>query len=294
MTEAMYPYVIFTDATADMPQEAIRKYDIQVLSMLYRLDDQDILYDGIWADEKIGTFYDRLRAGAPVSTSQISPGDYEEAFVPYLEKGMDVLYIAFSSGLSGTYQSSLISAKALMERFPGRVIRSVDTLCASYGEGIAVLKAAENRQQGISIEENARQIENGIQSIAHWFTVDDLMYLKRGGRVSAATAIIGTTLQIKPVMHVDEQGRLVPTEKAQGRRSSLKAIARKMRETGVGLEGQTVCIGHCDAKADAEWLAGMVHKTMPIRDVYIGPINPVIATHSGPGTLALFFLAKQR
>lgn len=290
----MNPYVIFTDATADLPPEAFRRYDIQTLPMVYRLSGQDALYEGGWADERIHAFYDRLRAGEPVSTSQISPGTYEEFFTPWLEKGVDVLYVCFSSGLSGTFQSSNISAPDLMERFPGRKVVTVDSLGATFGEGLAVLQAAENREKGMTIEENAQWLNDHVLKNVHWFTVDDLMFLKRGGRISAATAIIGTTLKIKPVMHVDDAGHLIPVDKAQGRHTSLKALAKKMRETGVNLEEQTVYIGHGDAKEDAEYLADAIRKTATVRGIHIGMINPIIGAHSGPGTMALFFVGTHR
>jgi DegV family protein with EDD domain len=281
------PYVIFTDATADLPAEDFRRYEIQSLPMLYRLAGRDTLYDGSWPDERVHAFYDRLRAGDSISTSQISPGAYEEAFSPWLEKGYDVFYVCFSSGLSGTYQSSNISAPVLMERYPGRKVVISDSLGATFGEGLAVLQAAKNREAGMSIEDNARWIDAHVLQNVHWFTVDDLMFLKRGGRISAATAMSRTTLKIKPVMHVDDAGHLIPVEKAQGRRTSLKAIARKMRETGVELAGQTVYIGHGDAKADADFLADVIRKTVPVKAIHIGMINPIIGAHSGPGHLGV-------
>ncbi len=288
------PYVIFTDATADLPPEDFQRYQIQVLPMLYRLSGQDALYEGGWTDARAHAFYDRLRKGEPVSTSQISPGTYEEFFTPWLEKGLDVLYVSFSSGLSGTFQSGNIASPMLMERFPGRNVLVADSLGATFGEGLAVLQAARNREQGMSIEDNAQWIKAHVLENVHWFTVDDLMFLKRGGRISAATAILGTTLQIKPVMHVDDEGHLIPVDKAQGRRTSLKAIAKRMRESGVGLQAQTVYIGHGDAQGDAEFLAETIRKTIPVQAIHIGMINPIIGSHSGPGTIALFFVGSHR
>jgi len=288
------PYVIFTDATADLPAEVFQAHDIQVLPMYYKLSGQETLYEGGWPDERLHEFYDRLRGGEPVSTSQITPGAYEEAFSPWLEKGQDILYVCFSSGLSGSYQSACVAAPLLMERFPGRKVVVCDSLGATFGEGLAALQAARNREQGMSIEENSKWIDEHVLMNVHWFTVDDLMFLKRGGRISAATAILGTTLQIKPVMHVDDAGHLIPVEKAQGRRTSLKAIAKKMKESGVGLEAQTVYIGHGDARADAEFLAETIRKTVPVGGIHIGMISPIIGAHSGPGTIALFFVGSHR
>lgn len=288
------PYVIFTDVTADLPAEEIQIHEIQMLPMYYKLSGQDALCEGRWTDERLHAFYDRLRGGETVSTSQVTPAMYEEYFTPWLEKGRDILYICFSSGLSGSYQSACVAASLLMERFPGRKVVVCDSLGATFGEGLAVLQAAQNREQGFAIEDNARWINDHVLNNVHWFTVDDLMFLKRGGRISAATAILGTTLQIKPVMHVDDEGHLVPVEKAQGRRSSLKAIAKKMQESGVGLESQTVYIGHGDARGDAEFLAEVIRKTVPVQGIHIGMISPVIGAHSGPGTIALFFVGSRR
>ena len=288
------PYVIITDATADLPAEELLRYDIQVIPMFYKISGEDTLYEGGWPDERLHAIYERLRGGEQVSTSQITPATYEEYFTPWLEKGRDILYISFSSGLSGSYQSACVSAPVLMERFPGRKVVVCDSLGATFGEGLAVLQAARNREQGMPVEENGKWIEGHVQNNVHWFTVDDLMFLKRGGRISAATAILGTTLQIKPVMHVDDEGRLVPVEKAQGRRTSLKGIAKKMRESGVGLEAQTVYIGHGDARDDAEFLAEVIRKTVPVQRIHIGMISPIIGAHSGPGTVALFFVGSRR
>ena len=288
------PYIIFTDVTSDLPAEEIQTYNIQVLPMYYKLSGQDALCEGGWTDERLHSFYDRLRGGETVSTSQVTPTMYEVYFTPWLEKGRDILYICFSSGLSGSYQSACVAAPLLMERFPGRKVVVCDSLGATFGEGLAVLQAAQNREQGLAIEDNARWVNDHVLNNVHWFTVDDLMFLKRGGRISAATAILGTTLQIKPVMHVDDEGHLVPVEKAQGRRSSLKAIAKKMQESGVGLESQTVYIGHGDAKSDAEFLAEVIRKTVPVQSIHIGMISPVIGAHSGPGTIALFFVGSRR
>jgi DegV family protein with EDD domain len=287
-------YVIYTDTTADLPREDLLRYEIQVLPMTYRLGGQESLYDGSWDEARVCAFYERLRGGEMATTSQIAPGTYEEAFTPWLEKGVDILYVCFSSGLSGTFQSALIASQMLMERFPGRKVIAVDSLGATFGEGLAVLHAAHNREQGMSIDENAKKVKARVLNNVHWFTVDDLMFLKRGGRISAATAILGTTLQIKPVMHVDDEGHLVPVEKAQGRRASLKAIARKMRDTGVELEKQTVYIGHGDARADAEFLADTIRNTVAVNGIHIGTISPIIGAHSGPGTIALFFVGSHR
>ena len=288
------PYVIFTDATADLPAEELQIHDIQVLPMYFKLNGQETLYDGAWPEERLHAFYDRLRGGEMVTTSQITPSIYEEAFAPWLEKGQDILYVCFSSGLSGSFQSANVAASLLMERFPGRKVVVSDSLGATFGEGLAVLQAARNREQGLGIEENARWIGDHVLKNVHWFTVDDLMFLKRGGRISAATAILGTTLQIKPVMHVDDEGHLIPVEKAQGRRTSLKAIARKMQESGVGLESQKVYIGHGDAKRDAEFLAEAIRKIVTVKDIHIGMISPIVGAHSGPGTIALFFVGSHR
>ena len=205
-----------------------------------------------------------------------------------------MLYLAFSSGLSGTYQSARLAQEELRERFPDRTFTVVDSLCASMGEGLLAYYAATMRQQGCTLEETAAWLEENKLKLCHWFTVDDLHHLKRGGRVSPATAVVGTMLNIKPVLHVDDNGHLIPMEKVRGRRQSLEALVRHMKETVENPEEQMIFISHGDCPQDAEYVAGRIRETMTVRDIRIHTIGPVIGTHSGPGTVALFFLGSHR
>ena len=210
-----------------------------------------------------------------------------------LAAGQDVLVITFSSGLSTTYQSAVIAAGELAEKYPQRKLRVVDSLCASLGQGLLVWYACRKRDEGAAVAELADWLESEKGRICQWFTVDDLMYLKRGGRVSAATALVGTMLQIKPVLHVDDEGRLISMSKVRGRKASVEAMAKKFDELGISGENDTVFICHGDCREDAEYLAGLL-KQRGVREVFIGYTGAVIGSHSGPGTLAIFFRGQRR
>ena len=211
-----------------------------------------------------------------------------------LEQGRDVLYLGFSSGLSGTYEAVELLVKQLAAEFPERKLRSVDTLAASGGEGLLVWHAVQRARGGASIDEVRDWVEQHKLNLAHWFTVDDLNHLKRGGRVSAAAALFGTMLSIKPVLHVDDTGHLVPVSKTRGRKASLLALVDRMAESAVDPAGQTIFISHGDCEADAEFVADEVRRRFGVQDIYINYVGPVIGNHSGPGTLALFFLGSRR
>jgi DegV family protein with EDD domain len=213
---------------------------------------------------------------------------------PLLQAGKDVLVLAFSSGLSTTYNSAVIAAEDLKERYPDRKVYVVDTLCASMGQGLLVYLTAQQKADGKTIEEARDFAEESKRRLCHWFTVDDLNHLKRGGRISAATALVGTMLSIKPVLHVDDEGHLISMGKARGRQASLKALVDKMEETAIDPGSQTVFISHGDCLRDAETVAAMVKERFGVQNVVISYVGPVIGSHSGPGTMALFFLGRQR
>lgn len=289
-------YVIITDSTCDLTPELIEELDIVVIPMEFTMAEGEV-YKNYPDGRELGfqAFYDRVRAGAQPKTNQINAATYMEVAAPYLDKGQDVLILAFSSALSGTYQSSVLAVEELREKYPDRQIYTVDTLSASMGEGLLIYHAAKKREEGLSVSELAHWVEENRLRLCHWFTVDDLNHLKRGGRVSSAAALFGTILGIKPVLHVDDAGRLIPREKVRGRRSSLEALAKHMRETIDPAEGeQTIFISHGDCEQDVKYLIDLIRERVPVKEIKVGYIGPVIGAHSGPGTVAVFYLGTTR
>ena len=244
-------------------------------------------------DDRIADFYAGMRGGEVAKTSAVNPEGWAAVIEPVLAAGQDALVLGFSSGLSTTYQSAVIAANELMEKYPQRKVITVDTLCAALGQGLLVWHTCKKRDEGLSLEELAAWVEDNKLHLAHWFTVDDLVYLKRGGRVSAATAVVGAMLNIKPVLKVDDNGKLVSAMKVRGRKSAVKALADKLDEAE-GFDNSTVFICHADCIADAELLKAMVQQKHPGTEVMIGNLGAVIGSHAGPGTLALFFLSQKR
>ena len=288
------PFVLLTDSSADLGAELVRDLDIQVLPLSFTIHNKNYYNYPDNRDMNPHEFYIRLRHGEVATTSAMNVAQYTEVMEPFLQQGLDVLILAFSSGLSSTYQSSRLAAEELMEKYPQRKIFTVDTLCASMGQGLLVYLAARKRQGGASIEEVRDWTETRKLSICHQFTVDDLHFLKRGGRISGATALMGTMLNIKPVLHVDGTGRLVNIGKARGRQAALKALMDKMEQTAIDPHSQTVFISHGDCPEDAQTLAQMVRERFGVREIVINYIGPVIGAHSGPGTLALFYIGTER
>ena len=228
------------------------------------------------------------------TTAAANPTEWAAAIEPVLAAGEDALVLAFSSGLSTTYQSAVIAADELMEKYPDRQVKVVDTLCASLGQGLLVWYACQKRDAGFSLEDLTAWCEDKKMHLCHWITVDDLLYLKRGGRISAATAVMGTMLQIKPIIHMDDEGHLVNVGKARGRKGAIETIAKKMGETGLPGENDTVFICHGDCIEDAEYLAKLVKEQYGVKKVLIYYVGAVIGSHSGPGTLALFYIGNER
>ena len=290
----MCKFRLLTDSTADLPASLVEELDLQVYPMAFVLEEKAYRDYPDGRELDIHAFYESLRHGKMSSSSQINQQQMVDWVSPFLENGEDVLYLAFSSGLSGTYQSARLAQEELRERFPDRTFTVVDSLCASMGEGLLAYYAAAMRQQGCTLKETAAWLEENKLKLCHWFTVDDLHHLKRGGRVSPATAVVGTMLNIKPVLHVDDDGHLIPMEKVRGRRQSLEALVRHMKETIENPEEQMIFISHGDCPQDAEYVAGRIRETMTVRDIRIHTIGPVIGTHSGPGTVAVFFLGSHR
>ena len=291
---SMDDFVILTDSCCDMTARMAADLELEVLPLSLNMEDR--VYHNYLDGREIGfqDFYARLRAGALATTSAISVGVFDEAMRKILDSGRDVLYLAFSSALSTTYQSAVIAADDLREAYPGRKIFVVDTLSASLGQGLLVYLCVQEKRKGKTIDQVHVFAEETKAKVCHWFTVDDLNHLKRGGRVSAAAALLGTMLSIKPVLHVDDTGHLVPVSKTRGRKASLLALVDRMAESAIDPAGQTIFISHGDCEADAEFVADEVRRRFGVQDIYINYVGPVIGNHSGPGTLALFFLGSRR
>ena len=286
-------YVITTDSTVDMPREYLQKNQVPCLGLsfsmagIHYVDDENCPL----SPEQ---FYSLVRQGQMPVTAQANMTDFIQMVEPLLAEGKDVLHIAFSSGLSGSLNSYNLGAQDLLIKYPDRKIVVVDSLCASMGEGLLLYYALENWHKGMGLEENAQWLEDNKLHLCHWFTVDDLHHLHRGGRVSKASAILGSLMGIKPVLHVDDQGHLLLIEKVRGRMASLSAMVRHMAETAFDPKDQMVFISHGDCLEDAKKLETMVRKQLGVKRFMINTIGPVIGTHSGPGTLALFFLGSKR
>lgn len=290
----MSNYTIITDSSADLDQALAERLNVQVvpLSLLLGGKTYRDYPDRRELDPK--ELYARLRNKEVATTSAVNVADAREVMEPCLKAGEDVLFLAFSSGLSSTCQSVRLAAAELSEEYPDRKCYVVDTLCASLGQGLLVYLTAQKKAQGATIEEARDYAEDTKLHLCHWFTVDDLQFLKRGGRVSATAAALGTMLSIKPVLHVDDEGHLINMSKARGRKSSIQALVDKAAETAIEPAEQTMFICHGDCLEDAEYLAQLVRERLGVKDIHIGYTGPVIGAHSGPGTLALFFLGTER
>lgn len=289
----MTNYLICTDSTCDLPKEYKEKNNIMSIFLTYTLDGMNCPDDessSISSHE----FYDSMRNGKLPVTSQLNATQFTEKIEPLVKAGNDILFIAFSSGLSGTYQSCCMGADELREKYPDRKIIVIDSLCASLGEGLLVHYAAKNLNNGMSLEENAEWIENNKLNVCHEFTVEDLNHLHRLGRVSKTTALLGSLIGIKPVMHMDDNGKLTVVSKARGRMASLDKMVDTMMKLAIEPEKQDIFISHGDCVADAEKLADKVENKFGKRPCLINYVGSVIGSHSGPGTLALFYIGTHR
>ncbi|MFI3206212.1 MAG: DegV family protein [Clostridia bacterium] len=285
----MSDFLLFSETNTDITAEMAKELDVTLLPMRFIIDEQEYSNN----DMPIKEFYTKLRDGKVSSTSQINTVEFIEYFEPLLKEGKDILYIVFSSGLSGTYNAAVTAKDELLAKYPERKFMLVDSLGASMGEGLVLYYAATKRKAGESMESICAWMLENIQKFNYWFTVDDLFYLKRGGRVSTTSAIVGTMLGIKPVLHVDSEGHLVPVSKVRGRKQSLDALVKKYETTAINPKEQVVFISHGDAKADVEYVANAIKK-IGCKKVITNYIGPVIGSHSGPGTIALFFLGTGR
>lgn len=284
-------YQIITDSCCDFPNEAYEELDLIKIPLVVEFRGQ---VNEDRNDDSLKEMYDGLRNGESAKTAAVNPQRWAEAIEPVLAGGEDALVLSFSSGLSTTFQSAMIAAQELMERYPDRKVRVVDTLSASMGQGLLVWYVCRQRQQGATLDEAYAWAEENKYHLCHWFTVDDLMYLKRGGRVSATTALVGTMLQIKPVLHMDDEGHLINMAKTRGRKASIDALAKKFGELGQGYDNSTVFISHGDCLEDAKYLEKVLKERYSVKEVCISYVGAVIGSHSGPGTVALFFLGSHR
>ena len=290
----MSEFVIMTDSSCDLPAPIAEQMELTVLPLHVDVDGQKYTN---YLDEREISFaeiYAKLRTKCPAKTSAVNMNDFMEPMESLLRAGKDVLYIGFSSGLSGTYNAGAMAAQELADKYPERKIFTVDSLSASMGQGLLVWHAWKKKQGGASIEEVRDFVENTKLHLCHWFTIDDLMFLKRGGRISGTTAVVGSMLSIKPVMHMDNDGHLIKMGTARGRKASIKALADKAGLLGESLDQQTIFISHGDCIEDANFLADIMRSRYNVKDVVISYVGPVIGAHSGPGTVALFFLGRER
>lgn len=288
-------FEIVTDSSCNLTENMIDELGVHVLPLVFMSEGKE--YRSYLKGEKtdLKQFYTMMREGKVFTTSLPNMADAEALLRGLLESGRDVLYLGFSSALSGTYEAVRLLCTQLAAEFPERTVRAVGTLAASGGQGLLVYHACKHAQAGASLEETARWVEENRLHLAHWFTVDDLMFLLRGGRVSKVSAYMGTMLNIKPVMHVDDEGRLIPVEKVRGRKKAIQGLVKHMEETAQKpVADQPVFITHGDCPEDVEYLCDLIRKKFGDVQITVNYVDPVIGAHSGPGTLALFFLAEHR
>jgi DegV family protein with EDD domain len=290
----MNDFAIVTDSSCDLPAELAAEMELTVLPLSFAIGGKEYLNYLDGRELPIHDYYERLRAGEPAQTAAVNVDSFVGAIEPLLRGGKDVLVPAFSSGLSNTCNAARIACEELAKKYPERKVLCVDTLAASLGEGMLIYYAVQEKRAGKSIEEVRGWLEQNRLRQCHWFTVDDLKHLKRGGRISPAVAFIGGMLNFKPVMHMDDAGHLAAVGKARGRKASLDALVDHMEQTAVDPKEQTVFLSHGDTPEDAEYVASEVKRRLGVSRVIINDVGPVIGTHSGPGTMALFFFGTHR
>ena len=288
----MFSYKIITDSCCDFTEQQYQELDVLCapLSVVYNGESHSNFSDPV----AVKGFYDLLRTGVMATTSAANPEGWTAIMEPVLKNGQDVLVLAFSSGLSATYQSAVIAAQELQDAYPDRKIRVVDTLCAALGQGLLVWYACKKRDEGKTLEELTAWVEENKQHICHWVTVDDLSHLKRGGRISATTALVGTMLNIKPIIYVNEEGKLINTAKVRGRKAAIDFLVKKAQELGDGYDNETMFVAHGDCPEDAAALEAALKEKCGVKNVITGYVGPVIGAHTGPGVLVVFFMGKQR
>ncbi len=288
----MSNFVIYTDSACDIKPEILEQWGVSCKALTFRFNDSDREFSN--NDMPESEFYAKMRAGGIAKTAAVNVEEFVAGFEVYLSQGLDLLYLGFSSGLSTTYNSARLAAEQLSERYPDRKIITVDSLSASAGFGLMLYHLLKKKDEGATIEEVAAYAQELIPHLCHWFTVDDLVYLKRGGRISPTVAVVGNMLGIKPVLHMDDEGHLINITKVRGRKTSIQALAQKYGELALNVGNDTVFISHGDCEADARELESILKNKYGASVEIITYVGPVIGAHSGPGTLALFFLGKNR
>ena len=283
-------YVLYTDSACDIHPDKLAEWNVKMLPLAFLFTDTGAEQKD--HEEPIDEFYKSMRAGRVAKTSCVNEEAFESAFTEILEAGQDILYLGLSGGLSVTCENAKKVAERLAGKYPDRKIEAIDSLSASAGEGLFVYLAVKNRDAGMTLEENAEALRKEIPHVCHWFTVEDLVYLKRGGRVSAATALLGTALNVKPVLHVDDEGHLIKMTQVHGRKKSIRTMAEKLGETI--LDGSPIFISQADCMEDAEKLKEILKEEYNKDVTMITDIGSVIGAHAGPGTLALFFRGTER
>lgn len=289
----MRDYVITTDSSSDLPEEYYKEHGVGCTYLSYSMDGKNYTHENFLPVQE---FYDAMRKGSLPTTAQVNPDDVRQLIEPYLKEGKDVLHIAFSSGLSGTYNSARIAAEELKEEYPERSVIVMDSRAASLGQGLLVYLAQQHKEAGEDMETVAKWVEENKNHIVHLFTVDDLFHLHRGGRVSKTTAIVGSMLNIKPVLHVDNEGKLVNIGKSRGRKKALQELVSLMEQKIGSYKNSchTIFISHGDCEEDAQYVEKKVKEKYDIDTVMINYVGSVIGAHSGPGTLALFFVGEEK
>lgn len=287
-------FEIMTDSAANLSREVIEQQELSVLSLTYTVDGVE--YKGYEKGKEISAapVYDMMRNQKEIQTSLVNGQEAEIVAEELLKEGRDILYIGLSSAVSGTYQVVRFTFEELQEKYPDRQLAAIDSLSASLGEGLLVLRAAQMREEGYSIRQTEQWIQANRNHVCHEFTVEDLFYLKRGGRIGAAAAVLGTALKVKPLLHMDDEGRLVPSGRTRGRKKSLDMLAEQMKDNIIHPKDQTVYIIHGDCPADAEYLAGQICQRVKVKGIHIQILEPVLGSHSGPGTVALIYIGEHR
>ena len=287
-------YIILTESSCDLSPEMAEQAGVEIVPLSFTLDGKNYAHYIDGREYALADFYARMREGAVAVTAAANVTELTEAMEKHLKAGQDVLFLCFSSGLSSTRDACAIAAEDLRERYPERKVYTVDTRAASGGQGLLVYLTAMQQRAGASIEAARDYAEDHKQHLCHWFTVDDLSYLKRGGRISPTVAAVGTMLNIKPVLHVDEEGHLIPVEKVRGRKAAIACMLKKMKETVIDPEQQTVLISHAACLEDAEKMRGQIEEQFHPKEILISDVGPIVGAHTGPGMIALFFLGTHK